>query len=236
MIRPATLFCALIAAGAGLFLYAKKHDTLVLDQSITQTVQETRRVQGQTAMLRTQWALLNQPDRLSALSKRVLPQLRMVEPSQFVRLAKLTDHLPAISNHVVPLAPSRANDARPKLTALHDEPNRPKDVSVHLAERHHSTHARPSHNASSLERQLALLNAADQPPAPRHHRHSGGTGVAADKDTHARATPSVRSAPSAETVAWHPQAARHNAPPHHDAPHSSSPQDALPPPVPISSQ
>ncbi|TPW34862.1 cell division protein FtsL [Oecophyllibacter saccharovorans] len=95
MIRPVTLFCALMAAGAGLFLYAKKHDTLVLDQDITNTVHEARNVQAQTAMLRTQWALLNQPDRLAALTTRVLPQLQAIQPTQFVRLDKLAERLPA---------------------------------------------------------------------------------------------------------------------------------------------
>lgn len=94
MIRPVTLFCALMAAGAGLFLYAKKHDTLVLDQDITATVHQARRVQAQTAMLRTQWALLNQPDRLAALTTRVLPRLHAIEPTQFVRLDKLEERLP----------------------------------------------------------------------------------------------------------------------------------------------
>lgn len=95
MSRPFNVFCALLAAGAGLFLYTKKHETLVLDQEITSTVHEARRVQAQTAMLRTQWALLNQPDRLAALTSRVLPQLQAIQPTQFVRLDQLESHLPA---------------------------------------------------------------------------------------------------------------------------------------------
>ncbi|AOX19624.1 cell division protein FtsL [Kozakia baliensis] len=94
MIRPFTILCAILAGGSGLFLYTKKHETTVLDQNITKIVQDTERVRQQTAMLRTQWALLNQPDRLSALSGRFLTDLHPMEPNQFVRLASIVDTLP----------------------------------------------------------------------------------------------------------------------------------------------
>jgi len=97
MIRPFTILCALLAGGSGMFLYTKKHETTVLDQHITAVVQKTERVRSQTAMLRTQWALLNQPDRLSALSTRFLGQLHPMAPTQYVRLANMIDALPAPS-------------------------------------------------------------------------------------------------------------------------------------------
>ncbi|NIE79682.1 hypothetical protein [Asaia sp. As-1742] len=97
MIRPFTILCALLAGGSGMFLYTKKHETTVLDQNITSVVQKTERVRQQTAMLRTQWALLNQPDRLSALSSRFLGQLHPMAPTQYVRLASIIETLPAPS-------------------------------------------------------------------------------------------------------------------------------------------
>ncbi|WP_122049401.1 hypothetical protein [Asaia bogorensis] len=97
MIRPFTILCALLAGGSGMFLYTKKHETTVLDQNITSVVQKTERVRQQTAMLRTQWALLNQPDRLSALSSRFLGQLHPMAPTQYVRLASMIETLPAPS-------------------------------------------------------------------------------------------------------------------------------------------
>lgn len=97
MIRPFTILCALLAGGSGMFLYTKKHETTVLDQNITSVVQKTERVRQQTAMLRTQWALLNQPDRLSALSSRFLGQLHPMTPTQYVRLASMIETLPAPS-------------------------------------------------------------------------------------------------------------------------------------------
>lgn len=97
MIRPFTIVCALLAGGSGMFLYTKKHETTVLDQQITSIVQKTERVRQQTAMLRTQWALLNQPDRLSTLSTRFLAQLHPMAPNQYVRLASMVASLPAPS-------------------------------------------------------------------------------------------------------------------------------------------
>ncbi|NVN42182.1 cell division protein FtsL, partial [Ameyamaea chiangmaiensis] len=95
MIRPFTLLCALLAGFSGLYLYSKKHQTTVLDQQITHIVDQTQQVRQQTAMLRTQWALLNQPDRLSTLATRFLPSLRPMAPEQFIRMASLEERLPA---------------------------------------------------------------------------------------------------------------------------------------------
>ncbi|QDH17930.1 hypothetical protein E3D00_00780 [Swingsia samuiensis] len=99
MIRPFTFACAVLAAGSGLFLYTKKHETTVLDQQITKVVQDTQKVRAQTAMLRTEWALLNQPDRLNRLAARFLPHLHPMTPNQFVRMANLEQHLPAPNTH-----------------------------------------------------------------------------------------------------------------------------------------
>ncbi|MQR97662.1 cell division protein FtsL [Gluconobacter aidae] len=105
MIRPFTVACAVLAAGSGLFLYTKKHETTVLDQKITKIVQETQRVRGQTAMLRTEWALLNQPDRLKTLSARFVPALHPMEPDQFIRMASLEARLPAPGSKAQPADP-----------------------------------------------------------------------------------------------------------------------------------
>ncbi|WP_336945636.1 hypothetical protein [Asaia sp. HN010] len=125
MIRPFTILCALLAGGSGMFLYTKKHETTVLDQHITTVVQKTERVRQQTAMLRTQWALLNQPDRLSALSTRFLGQLHPMAPTQYVRLASMIDSLPAPSTkpafhdprESLSVAVSNAPAAQPALVA-----------------------------------------------------------------------------------------------------------------------
>ncbi|MBS1063073.1 hypothetical protein JK185_08435 [Gluconobacter wancherniae] len=140
MIRPFTIACALLAGGSGLFLYTKKHETTVLDQQITKIVQDTQRVQSQTAMLRTEWALLNQPDRLSALSSRFLTSLHPMDPTQFVRMASLEQMLPAPGSKPVPVDPRKP---------LHDVVNRAA-VAAHqpLPEGDHDTRPAPSPEAS----------------------------------------------------------------------------------------
>ncbi len=95
MIRPFTCVCALLAGASGLYLYSEKHQTTLLDQQISKIVSDTQQTRERTAMLRAEWALLNQPDRLQGLATRFLPQLQAMAPTQFVQLASLDKRLPA---------------------------------------------------------------------------------------------------------------------------------------------
>lgn len=95
MFRPFTVICAVLAGGSGLFLYTKKHQTTELDQQISKIVADTQHIRQQTAVLQTEWALLNQPDRLSHLAARFETYLKPMDPKQFVRMADLRHHLPA---------------------------------------------------------------------------------------------------------------------------------------------
>ncbi|PYD47823.1 cell division protein FtsL [Novacetimonas pomaceti] len=103
MTRLITLFCAVMAAVSGLFLYTKKQQTSALDQKIAQIVVQTERTRDQTAMLRAEWTMLNQPDRLHVLAERYAPALHPVAPTQFVQLANLSGHLPPVG--AAPVAP-----------------------------------------------------------------------------------------------------------------------------------
>ncbi|MBR2124388.1 MAG: hypothetical protein IJ934_04345 [Acetobacter sp.] len=95
IIRPFTCFCAALAIASGFFLYTKKHQTTLLDQKISDIVHDTKQLQAQTAVLRTEWTLENQPERLEQLAHRYTPYLQTMNPSQFVRITDLEDHLPA---------------------------------------------------------------------------------------------------------------------------------------------
>ena len=95
MIRPFTCLTVLLAASSGLYLYSEKHKTTLLDGRIRAVVADTDRIEDRTSMLRAEWALLNQPDRLQALAARFLPQLQPMAPTQFVPVAELDRHLPA---------------------------------------------------------------------------------------------------------------------------------------------
>lgn len=109
MIRIITLLCALMTAGSGLFLYTKKQQTSALDQKIAQIVMQTERTRDQTAMLRAEWTMLNQPDRLHVLAERYDPTLRPVAPTQFVQMAALGSHLPTPGSTPIAPANPRAN-------------------------------------------------------------------------------------------------------------------------------
>ena len=108
MIRPFTAICVLLAGASGLYLYTEKHRTTLLDQQISRIVQDTQHTRERTAMLRAEWALLNQPDRLAALAGRFLPDLHPLAPSQFVQMASLTQHLPEIAQPAPPVAVAAA--------------------------------------------------------------------------------------------------------------------------------
>ncbi|MCQ8241255.1 cell division protein FtsL [Rhizosaccharibacter radicis] len=105
MIRSFTLVCALMAGGSGLYLYSEKHRTTLLDQQISRIVSDTEHTRERTAMLRAEWALLNQPDRLQGLATRFLPKLQPMTPGQFVQLASLGERLPPVASEAP--APAR---------------------------------------------------------------------------------------------------------------------------------
>ncbi len=102
MIRPFTCVCAILAGASGLYLYSEKHRTTLLDQQISAIVSDTQHIRERTAMLRAEWALLNQPDRLQGLSTRFLPQLQAMAPTQFVQLSALDHRLPPPGAEVPP--------------------------------------------------------------------------------------------------------------------------------------
>ncbi|AQS88898.1 hypothetical protein AA101099_2123 [Neoasaia chiangmaiensis NBRC 101099] len=233
MIRPFTIFCAVLAGGSGMFLYTKKHETTILDQQITQIVQSTEHVRQQTAMLRTQWALLNQPDRLGILSGRFLPQLHPMAPNQFVRLASAMETLPApgsrppatnprealdaqIVSHEAPVVSVPAHVTAPTPQQPAHAPGTQALIAAAEPSVHHVT--MPPHAAPHIARPPVELARLDTRPAPsddqhatRHLAHPHDTARSHDdavRSSHSE--PSVRLAayhggrPAPVMVAWHP--------------------------------
>ncbi len=119
MIRPFTCLSVLLAAGSGLYLYSEKHRTTLLDDRIRLVVEDTHRIEDRTSMLRAEWALLNQPDRLQTLATKFLPGLAPIAPTQFVQIAELDRHLPPVG---APPAPSAPGQAVPTLPAAAPPP------------------------------------------------------------------------------------------------------------------
>ena len=104
MIRPFTAVCMLAAGASGLFLYQTKHRAVMLDRQIMSVLKQTDATRERIGVMRAEWALLNEPDRLAELSGKHLG-LRTLAPTQFVSVADLGSHLPA------PVAPGAAYPA-----------------------------------------------------------------------------------------------------------------------------
>lgn len=93
MIRPVSLVSLIAAAGAGLYLYQVKHSVSMLDRELREVNRQTEVVRERTQILRAEWALLNEPDRLRQVAQRHLA-LEPMAPAQFIRGAELERRLP----------------------------------------------------------------------------------------------------------------------------------------------
>lgn len=99
MIRPFTCICLVLAAGSGLYLYQVKQRAFALDAQLRSTFHNIDVARERTRMLRADWALMNDPERLQALANQYLA-LKPMGPSQLMTLDQLAVALPA------PVAPS----------------------------------------------------------------------------------------------------------------------------------
>ena len=94
MIRPFTLVTMTAAAVAGLYLYQVKHTVSQFDRELRDVNRRIEEVRERTQVLRAEWALLNEPDRLRQVAQRHLA-LEPMAPAQFIRDAELERRLPA---------------------------------------------------------------------------------------------------------------------------------------------
>lgn len=109
MIRPLTCVCMLLAGGSGLYLYQSKHRAQMLDREIERTLKATDTAKDRIGVLRGEWALLNEPERLAGLSQSHLG-LKTLVPGQFVTAAELGARLPPV---VVPGAVQMPGEDEP---------------------------------------------------------------------------------------------------------------------------
>ncbi|MGX9962528.1 cell division protein FtsL [Roseomonas sp. F4] len=93
MIRPFTILCFAAFAGAGAWLYHVKHEVATLDRQLRETWRQTEQARDRTSILRAEWALLNEPDRLRQVAQRHLT-LEPMQPQQFTRLPDMVRRLP----------------------------------------------------------------------------------------------------------------------------------------------
>ena len=139
MIRPFTLICMLSAFGAGLYLYQSKHQAQMLDREIGRTIKQIDATRDRTGMLRAEWALLNEPDRLAELAK-AHTSLQTLKPTQFVGSTDLASRLPAavansheklpaeIEPEAVPVAQAAAAPVVAAVAPV--APAKPREVTV----------------------------------------------------------------------------------------------------------
>jgi hypothetical protein len=83
MLRLSMLFWMAVAIGVGLLLYNVKHEVQGLEQQLARTNRAIGVAHERIHVLHAEWSLLNEPDRLRALSERHLDLVQM-RPAQFV--------------------------------------------------------------------------------------------------------------------------------------------------------
>ena len=144
MIRPFTIICMAAAFGSGMYLYGEKHRAELLDRQIAKVIHATEAARQRTGLLRADWALLNDPTRLQAMSDKYLA-LKPMAPGQFVQLADLPTHLPAaeappkpgstdddiaaeIAAAAAPAAPDAPDAAAPPAPAADAPPPPPRSL------------------------------------------------------------------------------------------------------------
>ena len=177
MIRPFTCLTVLLAAGSGLYLYSEKHRTTLLDDRIRAVVTDTHRTEDRTSMLRAEWALLNQPDRLQTLAAKFLPRLQPMAPTQFVQAADLDKHLPAVGAPApAVLTPPPVVLAAQAVTAAPVAPvvpvlavaQAPKPAETKPVRLARARHVAPHRTMVAMQRPVTLVHqvASFAPPAP----------------------------------------------------------------------
>jgi hypothetical protein len=208
MIRPVTLVSLIAAAGAGLYLYQVKHSVSMLDRELRDVNRQTEVVRERTQILRAEWALLNEPDRLRQVAQRHLA-LEPMAPAQFIREAELERRLPNArpfagppSLFGPPEAPAKAPEAIMVPAPVATAPAPAPQVAASSA---------PAPRPAAVEPPPRLNAAMTPPPAPRP----------ASPPAPPRVTPALHVAPAAPP------------PPAIVASALGGATGALPPPVPL---
>ncbi len=90
-----TMFGVIATVASGLYVYSEKHAAASLDRDIAHAFQATAAAHAQSSLLRAEWALLNNPDRLHPLIERYL-SLQPINAPQFAKVADLRTRLPKV--------------------------------------------------------------------------------------------------------------------------------------------
>ncbi|MDD2875720.1 MAG: hypothetical protein PHT60_00670 [Acidiphilium sp.] len=107
MIRPVTFITTMMALSSGAWMFVVKHQAEQLDRHIGGVTAQIRASEQRTRVLRAEWALETDPNRLARLAGMFLPELKPMEPDQLVTWSELADRLPPVGATVphLPLPP-----------------------------------------------------------------------------------------------------------------------------------
>jgi hypothetical protein len=227
MLRLATLFWMAVAIGVGLLLYNVKHEVQGLEQLLVRTNRAIHATQERIHVLEAEWSLLNEPERLRALSSRHLDLVPM-RPAQFVEPAAIAA-LPAAAPRA-DTAVAEAETGRPQPAATAASATPPTAARPAEQRREPRTGEPPSRLAPQREEPLPPPRQAA--PQPRRELEAG-----APRPLLPGAAPAASPRPAMPVV---PVAAPSVAPPLPSAPPRptttsslGAPAAALPPPVPV---
>jgi hypothetical protein len=162
MIRPLTLVSLIAAAGAGLHLYQVKHSVSMLDRELREVNRQTEVVRERTQILRAEWALLNEPDRLRQVAQRHLA-LEPMAPAQFIREAELDRRLPAARAFAGPPSLFGPPELPPSVPEALMVPSPVAAAPAALA----PARPEPPPRQAQTEPPPRLSSAVNAPPAPR---------------------------------------------------------------------
>lgn len=107
MIRPVTFVTFMLALSSGAWMFVVKHRAEQLDRQIGGVTAQIRGSEQRIRVLRAEWALETDPNRLARLAALFLPTLKPMAPDQLVTWAQLADRLPPPGTAVpsLPLPP-----------------------------------------------------------------------------------------------------------------------------------
>ncbi len=173
MIRPFTCVCMVLAGASGLYLYQAKHRVQLLDRDITSTIHATEAARERIGVLRAEWTLQNDPERLAQLADRFLT-LKTVAPGQFTSMAELDKRLPPV--RVPEAKPAEPDEDTPIASVPEPEPAKVAAIPEPRAESPRAESSRPEpprreaaapRQPSAAPAQVRVATAAPRPPERR---------------------------------------------------------------------
>jgi cell division protein FtsL len=163
MFRPLTVIAITAFCVVGWNVYRAEDSARQLDREARELTRKIDQARERTQVLRAEWALLNEPERLRQVAQKHLP-LETMTPAQFVRLAELDRRMPGAVAFAGPVslfgpAPGQQPTAIAGATPQADTAAAPVVVAA--------SPARPATTAPAPHPAPVVVAAAPARPAPR---------------------------------------------------------------------